>query len=203
MDDLDKYCSILGVQPGDSAEIVKEAFRLRIKEAHPDRNGGNSEEARLLIEAYRVLKNGVPRPAKKRPIPRPYREADEITRQSYESLYRNSSVSDARVHEIIAKTVASRSILDRLMEPTGPLPPSKGAEFLKRAEDALQNVLYRYRNSTRPGRRRARDLIRDLNQVKILYRDVGNRHPSLLSRCNYRLSQINELMLMARSELHS
>lgn len=75
MDDLEKYCSILGVQAGDSAEIVKEAFRLRIKEVHPDRESGDSEEARLLIEAYRELKNGVPRVEKKTAIPRPDRKS--------------------------------------------------------------------------------------------------------------------------------
>lgn len=205
MDDIKKYCSILGVQAGDSAEIVKEAFRLRIKEVHPDRESGDSEEARLLIEAYRELKNGVPRVEKKTAIPRPYRQADDIGRQSYESLYRDGSYADARIYDIISRTVAAapKSVFDRLMEPLGQLPPSRGAEFLERAEHALQSIVRRYRASVRPGRRRASDLIRDLNQVKILYRDVGSRHPSLLSRCKYRLSQIDELMLQARSELHS
>lgn len=205
MDDLEKYCSILGVQAGDSAEIVKEAFRLRIKEVHPDRESGDSEEARLLIEAYRELKNGVPRIKKKTAIPRPYRQADDIVRQSYESLYRDGSYADARIYDIISKTVAAapQSVVDRLLEPLGQLPPSRGSEFLERAEHALQSIVRRYRASVRPGRRRASDLIRNLNQVKILYRDVGNRHPSLLSRCKCRLSQIDELMLQARSELHS
>ncbi len=204
MNDLEKYCSILGVQAGDSAEIVKEAFRLRIKEVHPDRRNGDSEEARLLIEAYRELKNGVPRLQKKTTVPRTYRQADEISRQAYESLYQHGIQADAHIYNIITRATRSpQNIFDRLMEPLGPLPPSRGADFLTRAEQALQGILHRYRTSRRPGRRRAADLIRDLNQVKILYRDVGNRHPSLLSRCRYRLSQIDELMTHARSDLHA
>lgn len=59
MIEFEKYCKILGVKPGDSAEVVKAAFREKIKECHPDL-GGDIEKTKLLIEAYEKLKNGVP-----------------------------------------------------------------------------------------------------------------------------------------------
>jgi len=208
MDNLKKYCSILGVQAGDSAEIVKEAFRLRIREVHPDREGGDSEATKLLIEAYRELKNGVPRysaPGR----PGSFIHADTAGRESVESLRRDGTLADERIYDIISKTLKrdgqdgqGRSVIDRLSEPLGALPPSRGAALIERAEYQLRSILSRYKSSKRPVRHRARDLIRDLNETKILYRDAGNQHPSLLSRCKYRLSQIDELMMLARSQMH-
>ncbi|MCB1306952.1 MAG: DnaJ domain-containing protein [Leptospiraceae bacterium] len=66
MDNFEKYCSILGVRAGDSADDVKKAFRSRIKKYHPDTADTPQDAARaqLLIEAYSAFKKGVPaRPA--------------------------------------------------------------------------------------------------------------------------------------------
>ncbi|MBW7857632.1 MAG: hypothetical protein H3C43_04910 [Leptonema sp. (in: Bacteria)] len=197
MPKLDDYCSILGVRAGDSAEIVKQAFRLRIKEVHPDTFTGNSEKARLLIEAYRALKDGVPRPT-----------PEEVVQSSFESLYRFGQDTDAKIYDIISRTVFGgqtrpKSVFDQLLTPLGKIPPSRGTEFLERAEYYLKSAIQKYQSSQkRPSKRRASDLIRDLNQVKILYRDVANRHPSLISRCRYRLSLIDQAMEQTRFELH-
>ncbi len=63
--DFDKYCRALGVAPGDGPEAVKQAFRSRIKQHHPDANRqADDGHSRLLIEAYAAFKKGVPaRPA--------------------------------------------------------------------------------------------------------------------------------------------
>lgn len=71
METLERYCMILGVTPGSTAEEVKKAFRSKIKEVHPDRvrTEVQSDEARKIIEAYQALKDGVPltiRPEQKR-----------------------------------------------------------------------------------------------------------------------------------------
>lgn len=69
MQNFDKYCQALGVSPGDGPEAVKQAFRSRIKQHHPDaQRGGDSDSgssdndshSRLLIEAYTAFKKGVP-----------------------------------------------------------------------------------------------------------------------------------------------
>lgn len=193
---FEDYCSILGVRAGDSAEIVKQAFRLRIKEVHPDKDTGNSEKARLLIEAYRVLKDGVPRPT-----------VEQVMQTSFESLYQFGQDTDAKIYDIVSRTIfngqtKSKSILEQLLTPLGQLPPSRGQEFLKRAEYYLKTTIQKYQSSqNRPLKRRNFDLIRDLNQIKILYRDVANRNPSLLSRCHYRLSLIDQAIEQTRSGL--
>ncbi|MEQ9362745.1 MAG: hypothetical protein RIF32_00795 [Leptospirales bacterium] len=67
MQNFDKYCQALGVTPGDGPEVVKKAFRARIKQHHPDANRqADDGHSRLLIEAYAEFKKGVPaRPARK------------------------------------------------------------------------------------------------------------------------------------------
>lgn len=53
-----EYFRLLGVPAGASPEQVKNAFRARIKECHPDRVPGDGEKARRLIEAYRAVQRG-------------------------------------------------------------------------------------------------------------------------------------------------
>ncbi len=64
MASIQEYCTILGVAPGAGPLEVKRAFRSKIKQCHPDKSHANptptSERARLIIEAYNALRNGVP-----------------------------------------------------------------------------------------------------------------------------------------------
>ena len=50
------YYSILRVSDDATKEILRNAYRIRARECHPD-FGGNPEEMRLLNEAYQVLIN--------------------------------------------------------------------------------------------------------------------------------------------------
>jgi len=47
----------LGTQPGLSAEALQTAFRVAVKQAHPDRPGGDDQSLRAVIEAYHFLKS--------------------------------------------------------------------------------------------------------------------------------------------------
>ena len=46
---------ILGVEPGADESTVKKAYRERIKEVHPDADGGDEEEFKRVQEAYERL----------------------------------------------------------------------------------------------------------------------------------------------------
>ena len=48
-------CSVLGVDPGADEGAVREAYRERIKEVHPDTEGGDEDEFKRVREAYEVL----------------------------------------------------------------------------------------------------------------------------------------------------
>jgi curved DNA-binding protein len=52
---IDADRRLLGVAAGDNAETVRRAFRLAVKQAHPDRVGGDGERLRAVIEAFRRL----------------------------------------------------------------------------------------------------------------------------------------------------
>ena len=47
--------SVLGVDPGADEGAVREAYRERIKEVHPDTEGGDEDEFKRVREAYEVL----------------------------------------------------------------------------------------------------------------------------------------------------
>ena len=48
------HFAVLGVSPFDTPDTVRRAYRARIFAVHPDR-GGDAEEARLVVDAFRVL----------------------------------------------------------------------------------------------------------------------------------------------------
>jgi DnaJ-class molecular chaperone with C-terminal Zn finger domain len=48
-------CSVLGVDPGADERAVREAYRSRVKEVHPDTEGGDQDEFKRVREAYEVL----------------------------------------------------------------------------------------------------------------------------------------------------
>lgn len=54
--DFDQAREVLGVGPSASAEALRGAFRQAVKQAHPDRPGGDSERLRLAIEAFQRLR---------------------------------------------------------------------------------------------------------------------------------------------------
>lgn len=59
---MDTYYDLLGVPPTADHVTIKEAYRSRIKRAHPDA-GGSAREAVALTEAYHVLADGDTRAA--------------------------------------------------------------------------------------------------------------------------------------------
>src|ERR1700751_379428 len=80
----DQARAILKLAPDAPASVWRAAFQRAVKTAHPDQ-GGDGEQVRLVIEAYRFLKShdgarpGVrfeagPRPP--RPAPRPQARAE-------------------------------------------------------------------------------------------------------------------------------
>ena len=53
---MDDYYNILGVSKSSSSEEIKDAFRKKAKELHPDR-GGDESEFKKINEAYDILKD--------------------------------------------------------------------------------------------------------------------------------------------------
>ena len=62
---------ILGVTGEADADALRAAFRQAAKRAHPDHHGGDGEQLRLIIEAYRTLrpKGGALRRVARRRLP--------------------------------------------------------------------------------------------------------------------------------------
>jgi curved DNA-binding protein len=63
----DEALAVLGLPPGASAEVRKTVFRTCVKAARPDCPGGDAEQFRRVIEAYRCLEQADARPAATRP----------------------------------------------------------------------------------------------------------------------------------------
>ena len=54
--DVREAWTVLGVEPGDGWDVVRAAYRRRIRAAHPDHHGAAvTEAAARLNEAYAVL----------------------------------------------------------------------------------------------------------------------------------------------------
>ncbi|AQL41542.1 ferredoxin [Halorientalis sp. IM1011] len=54
---MDSPFEILGIEPDADDAAVREAYRRRVKEAHPDR-GGSAREFQRVKEAYEKIQNG-------------------------------------------------------------------------------------------------------------------------------------------------
>ena len=57
------YYEVLGVPRDATDEQIRRAYRRKIAEVHPDKAGGDAEQARVLGEARRVLLNPAARAA--------------------------------------------------------------------------------------------------------------------------------------------
>lgn len=53
-DGLAGACAILDVPPGSPPDVIRKAYRSKLKETHPD-HGGSEEAVRRVIDAYRRL----------------------------------------------------------------------------------------------------------------------------------------------------
>lgn len=101
-----EYYRILGVTPGSSPQEIKEAFRSRIKECHPDRVATDGEKARRLIEAYRGLQRGESGPGGPEPVqqpPRQERAEAGVRFQARSRSYAAGAEAGRRIYEAIFK----------------------------------------------------------------------------------------------------
>lgn len=57
MGDNENYYHVLGVSYDATFNEIREAFRKKVKEVHPDKEKGNAEQFTRVKEAYDVLKN--------------------------------------------------------------------------------------------------------------------------------------------------
>lgn len=62
---------LLGLKAGADEAAIDQAYRVAVKAAHPDRDGGDVERLRLVIEAHRLLKSVTPEPINFAIAPRP------------------------------------------------------------------------------------------------------------------------------------
>ncbi|GIX41323.1 MAG: hypothetical protein KatS3mg129_1056 [Leptospiraceae bacterium] len=207
MMEIEKYCKLLGVKPGDSAEIVKAAFREKIKECHPDR-GGDSEKTKLLIEAYEKLKDGVPV------------NHNQKTSRKIKNDYTNKEIFKDFLSRIFAHDPHILNIINEILNQYGldeieisvktkryykqneEIHSDEAWNDFERAERAFHNVMQKFNSQKgRPIKYRSLELIKNLSQVQIIYRSVMVKHPSFTFKCKQRLEQIQELMQHAKMTL--
>ncbi len=201
---INEYCKLLGVKPGDSAEAVKIAFREKIKECHPDL-GGDIEKAKRLIEAYEALKNGVPVSNNVYTSSRNKEYTTDQTKIIFEEYLRRVFAMDPFILNIIKK-VLEKYTNEKISEHHTIFKDYKKAtetlEEFEKAELSFHSAMQKFnRDKKRPIKYRSLDLIKNLSQVQILYRSIMVRHPSYALKCKNRLRQIHELMEHAKITL--
>lgn len=217
MGNIQKYCTILGVRPGSSADEVKRAFREKIKIHHPDSGSQDTEYAKEIIEAYNVLKNGVP-------IEKPVdRTQEDVARQNgysgpdmrnnvfggvrfgqrmervfSEEIEKKVLRNGDRARQFHNGNVASvqktqKAQLAALYRQASP----QGRREYDVVEDYLKNIIRKYdrQKGNRPKKFWARDFVRDLNDVQIRFRSVANFNPSIAPVALHRLKEVGELMM--------
>jgi DnaJ-class molecular chaperone len=57
MGSIGNYYRILDVPYDATFSEIKEAFRKKVKDLHPDKEKGNAEQFKIVKEAYEILKN--------------------------------------------------------------------------------------------------------------------------------------------------
>jgi len=57
METIVNYYQVLGVSNYATFNEIKEAYRKKVKELHPDKENGNAELFKRIKEAYEVLQN--------------------------------------------------------------------------------------------------------------------------------------------------
>ncbi|MEQ8350319.1 MAG: J domain-containing protein [Leptospiraceae bacterium] len=209
METLYKYCRLLGVRPGDSAEAVKRAFREKIKGCHPDRKG-NEDQARLLIEAYDALKTGVPVMETTPTGARVYRKPATggrpaaYARSGHTQSDQRGFTPGYRVGQELFRAASGGgeaaglgAVLRRSATSSEDVP---GMEFFRRAEGQLEQTIRRFEGQKHRSKRYwARDYISGIVKVQILYRDVISRYPMLAARARERMHSLERLVLELRT----
>jgi len=210
-----EYYTLLGIAPGATAPEIQQAFRSQIKEAHPDRSPGSGDRARLLIEAYRAIRHApLPRTAPgsgpgsgqpRGPVvtrERPLREAEPNVSVDEPRLNRFfDKLSDIiyaddnewavyGAHDEIQEFLHFKSRKKQALEKE-----KQAREYFDRAEELLKLTVARYnRMNNKKSRSWSRSYIANLVELKVLYRDVVNRYPSMASLASQRLGQIEDLI---------
>lgn len=202
---IEKYCHILGVKPGDSAEIVRSAFREKIKEYHPDR-GGDNEKTKLILEAYNVLKHGVPKISNKSNTHTNQAFNKEIFRDFLNRIF----ASDPHILRIINEVLNYYGLEDidvpiktkRYYKQNDKIYNHEVWNEFESLEKTFHSAMEKFNSQKgRPIKYRALDLIKNLSQLQILYRSFMVKHPSFTLKCKQRLEQIEELMTHAKMTL--
>jgi|TARA_B100001939_G_scaffold348213_1_gene374163 curved DNA-binding protein CbpA len=210
LETLYKYCRLLGVRPGDSAEAVKRAFREKIKHCHPDRKG-NEDQARILIEAYDALKAGVPIMETAPGGARIYRKPDPNSRPSSHtqnrpapgySQHRGFTPGYRAGQELFRAAMggAEPAGIGAVLRRSAPTQDVPGMEFFRRAENQLEQTIRRFEGQKHRSKRYwARDYISGIVKVQVLYRDVISRYPMLAARARERMHSLERLLLELRT----